>query len=160
MSSIKEFQRKIASLKNMRKITGSMMMIASIKLQKTQKVLNASAPFRKSARDFEPCMAYFGKSIKSPIAEGYTQVRKVSILLISGDRGLCGRFNMNTIRKALFTMAEQEKKGCAVTLSCMGVRGMTYLKRRSLPTTFYDGIIAHPDWDKIKKVADDLFEEF
>lgn len=160
MPSIKEYQRKISSLKNSRKITGSMKMISSIKLQKTSKQFDATALYRAAAKNLEAALGAALQNEASPVMRGHNKVSQIHIVQITGDRGLCGRFNANTTLALMQKKREEEQKGRELKFSCIGLRGASYLKRRSIDFTFFEGLVAHPDWSTAKKMADKLIHDF
>lgn len=160
MSSIKEYQRKIGSLKNSRKITGSMKMISSIKLQKVGAQLAKAEAFRTAARHMETVLGSCDLPESDPSITGYARVTTVDMLLITGDRGLCGRFNTNSINLFIKEFQQRKSRGVEVAISCIGLRGAAYLKRKGYTFTLYNGIIGNPNWNDIAAIADALYQRF
>ena len=160
MASIKEFQRKIGSLRNSRKITGSMKMISSIKLQKVAALAEKSATFRSTARALEGVLRHADTTGYEPVINGYRAVKNIEMLLITGDRGLCGRFNANAINLFMREVAAHREKGQEIAMSAIGLRGAAFLKRRGFSCTHYTGIIGNPDWEKVRAAGTELFNRF
>ncbi|MBN1760291.1 MAG: ATP synthase F1 subunit gamma [Chitinispirillaceae bacterium] len=160
MASIKEYQRKISSLKNTRKITGSMKMISSIKLQRMAKLREAMLPFCKENRSMLQVVSSLSGE-NSLYINGYPSPATIHYLVVTSDRGMCGRFNTHTIRALHMHIAQREPKPVRTVISCIGQKGYTFLKRHG-ETIFrnYTGCSGHPSFDTIQKPASDLIDEF
>lgn len=159
MQGIREFNKKITSLKNTRKITSSMKMISSVKLQRFSKLRQTTAPFWETAQaSLERICCFAGDS--HVLCNGYPQGKKTHVLLFSSDRGLCGRFNTNAIRKALQLFDELTEKGNECTFSFAGGKGFAFFKRRKLPVgKVYEGG-GTPGYNLASVIADDLFDKY
>lgn len=161
MATIKEYQVKIANLRNTRKITGSMKMISSIKMQQMTKTAESFSPFAEESARIASCMAGLASREGSLWFDGWKETKRVRLLLVTGDRGLCGRFNMNTVKTCLQRIGEETAGNRSVVVSCIGNKGHAYLKRFGMPVDVnYEGIIGRPQWSAIDGVADDVLKEF
>ena len=159
MGTIREYQRKITSLKNTRKITGSMKMISSIKLQRMTQLRNDAQPFINAIRHLQPVIETAGSLHHHSFIRGWNTVVHLHVLLVTGDRGLCGRYNKNTISAML---QHSDKAGeRPVTFSSIGHKGHHFLRRRSLEVIrFYEDAAAHPSWEAARDIGADLVEYF
>ncbi len=162
MPSIKEYQRRIESLRNTRKITGSMKMISSIKLQRMSRLRASSSEFFESIHRMEERFRELSSEHPSIYVSGNRNPEKgVHLLLITGDRGLCGRFNISTIRHFLEKKADEEELGRTVSISCIGTKGHSFLKRRQIRIkALYNAGSARPDWVSAGKITEMLMHEF
>jgi len=137
-----------------------MKMISSIKLQKVGLQQARVAAFRTAAHHIESVLGSIELPDNDPTITGYAKVQTIDMLLITGDRGLCGRFNTNTVHLLAKELDRQKSTGTEVALSCIGLRGAAYLKRRGYSFTPYNGIIGNPDWNTIAAIADTLYNRF
>ena len=160
MASIKEYQRKIISLKNTRKITGSMKMISSIKLQRMARMRDAMLPFCGANRSLRATVAALNNG-GSVFTGGWNEPKSAHYLVMTSDRGMCGRFNTNTIRSLLVQIDGRRQTGGRVSVSCIGRKGYAHLKRHGADIRrHYADCAGRPSWDAVRKVADELFTAF
>jgi len=82
-------------------------MISSIKMQQMAKANEAFAPFAEESARIASCMAGLTPGEGPLWFDGWKETKRVRLLLITGDRGLCGRFNMNTVRSCLQRRGEE-----------------------------------------------------
>ncbi|MFH1760229.1 MAG: ATP synthase F1 subunit gamma [bacterium] len=130
MPSIKQLNTKLVSLKNTRKITKAMKMIAATRLRKAQEAIESSRPY---AEELTRIMHRIAQShtINHPLFEPYQEVKKVRIILCTSDRGLCGAYNSNIIKKALGLCMEKKQAGLEVSLSFLGKKGYDFFRKRN-----------------------------
>jgi F-type H+-transporting ATPase subunit gamma len=158
MLGLREYNKKINSLKNTRKITSSMKMISSVKLQKFMKTQQTAIPFCQSSMSMLNHIASVVKD-SNIFCNGYPEVKKSLIVLFSSDRGLCGRFNTNVIRKAI-QLSEILSSRCECAFSFAGSKGYAFFKRQRFPVVkVYQGG-SFPDYTNAIEIADDLFSKF
>lgn len=131
MASLKELRGRIASVQATRKITSAMKMVAAAKLRRAQEQAEAARPF---AERMERMLASLGASVKgSPGAPaliagvGSDQVHL--IVVATADRGLCGGFNVNIVRRTRQMIEKLEGEGKTVKLLCVGRKGRDQLRR-------------------------------
>jgi F-type H+-transporting ATPase subunit gamma len=159
MVGLREYNKKINSLKNTRKITSSMKMISSVKLQKFMKNQRAAVPFYQTSISMLNQVASLGSN-SSIYFNGYPQVHKSLTLLFSSDRGLCGRFNTNAIRKAIQLSEILSSRRCECRFSFAGSKGHAFFKRRKLPVEKAYEVSSVPNYANAVSIADDLFHRF
>ncbi len=129
MPSLQSLRRKIASVKNTQKITKAMKMVAAAKLKRAQDRILASRPYAHRLRD-----------VVGRLAEGTSQtahalLRKreghaTELLVITSDRGLCGAFNANILRRASEFLIERRARGERVAVAVAGRKGLDFFRRR------------------------------
>jgi F-type H+-transporting ATPase subunit gamma len=115
----KEIRTKIASIKNTQKITRAMEMVAASKMRKTKDRMQATRPYSKKICQIINHLAHANPEYKHPfmIERG---VKRVGIIVISSDRGLCGGLNANLFRKVLNEMQQWHKSGIEVDVCSVG----------------------------------------
>ncbi len=131
MPSLKEYRNRIVSVKSTRKITSAMKMVAASKLKKAQEQAQASQPYASAMSEMMARVAanvVIGPhSPKLLIGTGSDQVHL--LVLVTSDRGLCGGFNGNIIRRTRQEVRKLQSEGKTVKLLCVGRKGRDILKR-------------------------------
>src|SRR5579885_652406 len=132
MPSLQSFRRKIAAVKNTQKITKAMKMVAAAKLKRAQDRILAARPYAHKLRSVLGNLSRRVNRAAHPLLQKRTG-RRVEVLVVTSDRGLCGAFNANIVRRALEFIREVEGRGGAVTVSLIGRKGREYFRRRHWP---------------------------
>jgi F-type H+-transporting ATPase subunit gamma len=117
----KEIRSKIASIKNTQKITRAMEMVAASKMRKTKDRMQATRPYSKKIGQIIKHLAHANPEYK----HGFLvkrEVKRVGIIVVSSDRGLCGGLNANLFRKTLTYLIEWEKAGVEVDVCTIGTK--------------------------------------
>ena len=131
MASLKDLRGRIASVQATRKITSAMKMVAAAKLRRAQEQAEAARPF---AERMERMLASLGASVKGtpgapPLIAGTGSDQTHLLVVATGDRGLCGGFNVNIVRRARQLITRLEGEGKTVKLLCVGRKGRDQLRR-------------------------------
>jgi len=129
-----ELRDRIQSVGNTQKITEAMRLVAAAKVRRAQDAVLATRPFAETLQSiFGGLVEQLGKEpLDLPLLE-VRDVKKVTLLAISGDRGLCGSYNSYVIRKTEARKEELEAQGIEVTVVPVGTKISQYFKRRSVP---------------------------
>jgi F-type H+-transporting ATPase subunit gamma len=144
MASRKEVQSRIASIKNVHKITRAMEMVAAARLRRAEQRIEALRPYSEQLRQMTRQVAEASGATSSlPLLKDRESPKKVGILLVTGDRGLAGSFNSQIIRAGILRKAEIEKDGAEVVFSVVGRRGASSLRFRG--ETVLDDYIGFTD---------------
>ena len=131
MASLKDLRGRIASVQATRKITSAMKMVAAAKLRRAQEQAEAARPF---AERMERMLSSLGGSVKgSPgapaLIAGTGSDQTHLIVVATADRGLCGGFNVNIVRRARQLIQKLEAEGKTVKILCVGRKGRDQLRR-------------------------------
>jgi F-type H+-transporting ATPase subunit gamma len=118
----KEIRTKIGSIKNTQKITRAMEMVAASKMRKTQNRMQATRPYSKKIGQIIKHLAHANAEYKHPYLIA-RDVKRVGIIVVSSDRGLCGGLNSNLFRKTLAQLRQWEKEGVEVDVCTIGSKG-------------------------------------
>ena len=129
MPSGKEIRNKIKSVENTRKITKAMEMVAASKMRKAQERMRAARPYGEKIRQVAANLSHAIAEYKHPFLVKPTAVRKVGLILVTSDKGLCGGLNANVLRLALTRMKAWESQGVAVQLTAIGNKGFAFIQR-------------------------------
>ncbi|MCX7726851.1 MAG: ATP synthase F1 subunit gamma [Chitinispirillaceae bacterium] len=159
MLSVREYQRKIVSLKNILKITETMKLISSVKLQKSLKKHEESKIVFDTLKRLCSNVNKIESLKNSFWFNGYETTNSVGYLLLTSDRGLCGKFNMNLVKILLNEIYKKKEKNKIILSS--GKKGYHYLKRYSLaPEKNYDIIKSPPSSKDAETISKDIINYF
>jgi F-type H+-transporting ATPase subunit gamma len=150
MPSLKDLKNRIGSVKNTRKITKAMQMVAAAKLRRAQESAEAARPY---AERMNAVMAQLstsvGKSDTAPRLLAGTGSDKVHLLVVmTSERGLCGGFNSTIVRLARARANELLGQGKTLKILTVGKKGREQLKR-----DFGQYFVAHVDMSEVKRVG-------
>jgi F-type H+-transporting ATPase subunit gamma len=117
----KEIRTKIGSIKNTQKITRAMEMVAASKMRKTKDRMQATRPYSKKIGRIIKHLAQANPEYKHPYLIA-RDVKRVGIIVVSSDRGLCGGLNSNLFRKTLAHLMQWEKANIEVDVCTIGTK--------------------------------------
>jgi len=132
MPSLQSLRRKIAAVKNTQKITKAMKMVAAAKLKRAQDRILSSRPYAHKMREVLANLSRRVNRSAHPLLQKRTG-NKIEVLVVTSDRGLCGAFNTNIVRKAVETLREHEGRSHKVTVSLVGRKSRDFFRRRNWP---------------------------
>ena len=132
MPSLQALRRKVASVKNTQKVTKAMKMVASSKLRRAQQRILAFRPYGQRMRRVLADLSLRVNRGLHPLLQK-RPVKIIQVSVVTSDRGLCGAFNTNIIRKAVEVIGECEARGAKVTVGLVGRKGKEYFGRRHWP---------------------------
>jgi F-type H+-transporting ATPase subunit gamma len=130
MAGAKEIRGKIASIKNTRKITKALEMVAASKIRKAQDRMRAARPYAEKIRKIIGHLREVNLDYKHPFTLE-RPVKSVGIVVISTDRGLCGSLNLNLFKATLTAVREAQGKGAKVYLCLIGSKALQFFRRLS-----------------------------
>ena len=125
----KEIRTKIASVKNTQKITKAMEMVAASKMRKAQERMRAARPYAEKIRNVIAHLGLANPEYKHPFLTGHAEVRRIGLIIVSTDRGLCGGLNSNLFRDMLRRMKEWHGRGIELDLSLIGNKSVGFFSR-------------------------------
>jgi F-type H+-transporting ATPase subunit gamma len=129
MAGSKEIRTKIKSVQNTRKITKAMEMVAASKMRKAQERMRATRPYGEKIRNVAAHISHANPEYRHPFLVERDTVKKVGIILITTDKGLCGGLNTNVQRLALNKMKDWEAQGESFEVCCIGNKGFGFMQR-------------------------------
>ena len=131
MANLKEIRDRIKSVKNTRKITEAMRLVAAAKVRRAQEQVLRSRPFAdRLARILENLQSRMRfEDAASPLMQ-QRDVETITLVAVTGDRGLCGGYNANIIKRTEQRFAELKGKGFDVKLLLIGTKAIGYFTRR------------------------------
>jgi F-type H+-transporting ATPase subunit gamma len=128
MAGAKEVRGKIASIKNTRKITKALEMVAASKMRKAQERMRAARPYAEKIRKIIGHLRQVNLDYKHPFTLE-RPVTSVGIVVISTDRGLCGSLNLNLFKATLAAIREAQSRGAKVYLCVIGAKALQFFRR-------------------------------
>jgi F-type H+-transporting ATPase subunit gamma len=140
MATLQDIRRKISAVKKTQQITKAMNMVAAAKLRGAQTRMEN---FRPYAESFSLMLRNLASGVTPeihPFFQKAEEVKKVGLVLMTADRGLCGSFNVNLINAANKFKREKEADGIEVAVTCVGRKGRDFFRRRQaeMPRFFVD----------------------
>lgn len=129
MASGKEIRTKIKSVKNTQKITRAMEMVATSKMRKAQERMKAARPYGEKIRNVAGHLSQALVDYEHPYLQKRDTVKRVGLIMVSSDKGLCGGLNTNALRSAFNKMKELHDKGVETAVTAIGNKGLGFMKR-------------------------------
>src|SRR4051812_19406616 len=162
MANLKDIRGRIASVKNIRKITRAMEMISAARLRKAEQRIEALRPYADALRRMTARASQAADNIPNlPILEEKEKVQTVGILLITGDRGLAGPFNSQILRAGNARLRELRSDGKEVLWYAVGRRGVSSLEFRGFEVGgSWTGFTDRPAFADARRVADGLVSAY
>lgn len=132
MANLQALRRKIGSVKSTQKITKAMKLVAASKLRRAQQRILA---FRPYGQELRRVLANLSGRVNQSVHPLFQKrpVKIIQVTVVTSDRGLCGAFNMNVIRKATQVIQKCEETGAKVIVGVVGRKGNEYFRRRHWP---------------------------
>lgn len=162
MPNLKSIRDRIQSVKNTKKITEAMRLVAAARVRRAQEQVLSTRPFADRL-----AQVLYGLQTRLRFEEANLpllkkrEVKSVGLLVISGDRGLCGGYNSNVIRRAENRTKELKAEGIDYTFVIVGRKAAQYFQRRDQPIdATYTGLEQIPTAEEATKIADELLSLF
>jgi len=150
MAGSKEIRTKIGSVQNTRKITKAMEMVAASKMRKVQQRMRAARPYAEKIRNVAAHMSKANPEYRHPFLVARNSVKRVGIIVVTSDKGLCGGLNTNVLRMALAKMREWEGEGEQFEVCAIGNRGLGFMQRlRANVVSHVGGLGDQPNLSKM-----------
>ena len=160
MPSLQSLRRKIAAFKNTQKITKAMKMVAAAKLKRSQDRILSARPYAHKMRGVLGNLSRRVNRSAHPLLQK-REGRKVEVLVVTSDRGLCGGFNGNIVRKSAEFVRQCEARGLQVALSIVGRKGRDYFRRRPWPIRQeWTGVFDKLSFEHAIDIGGDLTDQF
>ena len=163
MATRKEVKNRIASVKNVQKITRAMEMVAAARLRRAEQRIDAMRPYarelRKMTRQVAEAAGVEARNL--PVLQEHEEQRTVGILLVTGDRGLAGSFNSQIVRAGIQLQRELSREGKDVRFSVVGRRGVSTMRFRGEELRGeYVGFTDRPAFSDARQIADELIASY
>lgn len=165
MANLKEVRNRISSVKSTQKITSAMKMVSASKLRKAQNAIQKMRPYDQKlqlilkhvARDLNQ------EKVQSIYSE-QREVEKVLLIVMSSNRGLCGSFNANVMKKTEARIQEafsEQKKNGSLYIYAIGKKTYQYFRREGYQIVGHEeDLIEKPEFDPLRQIAEVLMDQF
>jgi len=160
-ATIRELRDRVSSVKNTKKITSAMKLVAAAKVRRAQEAVLRSRPFSET---LERILGGLLQRLKTealdiPLLEA-RDAKKVGLVVITGDRGLCGSYNAAAIKRAEQRIEELKGQGVDVELILIGNKGGTYFKRRPTPVRKAIACGQSPTAEQATEISNELLSSY
>ena len=166
MSNLKDIKRKIKSVQNTQKTTRAMKLVSTAKLRKAEEAARYSRVYALKINEVLSEIAYKINQYASVMTESKffntaKSVEKVDIIFVTADKGLCGGFNVQTIKTVRRIIDELKAKKIKVRLRAVGKKGIEFFNFQGVELLeTYVGASSSPTYEKAQKIIKDAIDDF
>jgi F-type H+-transporting ATPase subunit gamma len=129
MPGTKEIRVKIKSVQSTRKITKAMEMVAASKMRKAQERMRMARPYGEKIRNVAAHISHANPEYRHPFLVARDTVKRVGLIVITTDKGLCGAMNTNLLRAVLAQYKEWQSQGEEIDVCAIGNKGFGFMQR-------------------------------
>lgn len=159
MPSLKAIKKRIGSVKNTRQITKAMKMVSAAKLRRAQDNIIAARPYARKMEEVLQSLAGCVEGDAHPLLE-VRDAKKLLLLVVTSDRGLCGGFNANLCKAADRFVKEKKSEYEEITLMTLGRKGYEFLKNRYTVAKNYPNLISKPNYQTAALLGQEIIEGY
>jgi F-type H+-transporting ATPase subunit gamma len=164
MATLKELKQKINSVKNTQKTTRAMKLVSTAKLKRAEEALLRSREYARKIDEVIKDISAKLSAVKDTVdlrAFAKVETKKVDIIVITADKGLCGGFNIQTIKSTLNLIKELKEKKVKIRLKVIGKKAIEYFKFVGIEMNEQIiGLSSAPDYDKAKEIIEESYNDF
>jgi F-type H+-transporting ATPase subunit gamma len=160
MANLRAIRKRISSVKSTQQITRAMKMVSAAKLRRAQDGINAARPYARKMREVVTAVAGRAGSDAHPLLTA-REAKKLALLVVTSDRGLCGSFNAGLSRAVYGFLNEHRGAYEEITLFVVGRKGRDFFRRREIPIRKeYLGVLGSVSRHHAETIANDLVGGF
>jgi len=160
MPSLKDIRKRITSVKSTQQITKAMKMVAAAKLRRAQEAVIQARPYADRLHEVIGSLSIRVDPGRHPLLVK-REVKKLEILVITSDRGLCGGYNQNIIREVTHLLEEKMDDAETIQLNIIGRKGLDYFKRRNYSIRKeYRNILGDIDYQVASEVGKEIVSAY
>ncbi len=161
MANIRQLDKRRKSVKNVRKITRTMELIATARFKKAMDRAAAATDYTKRITSIVQDIAKSGTDVSHPLLTAHDHVDSMDMLVLTGNRGLCGGYNGSVVRAATLRRTEIKKEIEAGQMRVSGKRGISAMRFAGVPIEkTYTEFDDQPSFAAVAKIADELIERY
>lgn len=161
MAKARALARRRSSIRNIRKITRTMELIATARFKKAMDRATAAAAFTRRMTTLVADLARSGLEVSHPLLEPRPEVRQATLLVLTANRGLAGGYNSAVLRLAYPRLAELASQGVEVRLLVSGKRGIGAFRfRKIVPHETFTEFEDKPTYARVEQLADGFLESY
>ena len=160
MANLRAIRKRIGSVKSTQQITRAMKVVSAVKLRRAQDGINAARPYARKMREVVTAVAGRAGSDAHPLLSARKE-KKLALLVVTSDRGLCGSFNSGLTRAVYRFLNEHRGEYEEITLFVIGRKGRDFFRRREIPIRKeYLGVLGAVSRQHADTIAGDLVGGF
>jgi F-type H+-transporting ATPase subunit gamma len=159
MASLKSIKKRIVSVKNTRQITKAMKMVSAAKLRRAQESVVAARPYAGKLAEVLQSLAGSVEGDLHPLLEK-REAKKLLLVVITSDRGLCGGFNGNLCKAAERYIKEKQGEFGQISLMTVGRKGYEALKNRHAVAKNFPNVLAKPSYQTAAMLAHEVIDGY
>ena len=160
MANLRAIRKRIGSVKSTQQITKAMKMVSAAKLKRAQDAIVAARPYARQMREVVQAVARRAGQDAHPLLMS-RETKKLGLLVITSDRGLCGGFNSNLLRAVNRFLEEKRKKDEEVVLFAVGRKARDFFRRRRIPLRKeYINILGSLSYSHAVQLAHDMVDGY
>jgi F-type H+-transporting ATPase subunit gamma len=164
MASLRDIKKRIVSVKNTQKITRAMKLVSAAKLRRATERVEAARPYAEKVLETASGLARRAENLGEaphPLLVRRDEVKVCEVIVMTSDRGLCGAFNSNTVRKAQRFVLDNGDKYEKIRFSTIGRKGLEGLKRERIEVRKnYEGLFEIANFKRMEDIARELSEDY
>ncbi|MGB4594038.1 MAG: ATP synthase F1 subunit gamma [Coriobacteriia bacterium] len=154
MPNLRDIKQRISSVSNTRQITRTMEMVATAKIKKAQERIESARPYALSMVEVLGNVARFVQGASHPLLEVHDERKRVVIVSVTSDRGLCGAFNSNILRLTEDLLRDERAQDVETDLITVGKKALAYMRYRGVtPIAAYRDISDKPTFADARSIA-------
>lgn len=161
MANARVLVKRRKSIRNIRKITRTMELIATARFKKAMDRASEAAAYTRKINEIVADLASADMKISHPLLQKPAEEQNVLVLILTSNRGLCGGYNGGILRQAIARIRELQREGKNVTVEVSGKRGINSMKYEQIPTVkSYMQFEDKPGFAEVNEIADRYVHEF
>jgi F-type H+-transporting ATPase subunit gamma len=158
MATLKDIRKRIQSVKNTRQITRAMKMVAAAKLRRAQDAIINSRAY--AYRIYAILLSLVQREGMEHPLLAVRPEKKIMVVILSGDRGLCGAFNTSVFKAAARFLKQKKAEGVEVVVECIGRKGYDFFKNKIPVAKYHEGILGKANYNKVSAIADVVLADY
>lgn len=159
MASLKSIKKRIVSVKNTRQITKAMKMVSAAKLRRAQENVVAARPYAKKLGEVLQSLSASLEGDLHPLLEK-REAKKLLLIVLTSDRGLCGGFNTNLCKAADRFIKEKSTSYEQISVMTVGRKGHEFIRSRYTVYKSFSNILAKPNYQTAAMIAQEVIDGF
>ncbi len=162
MATLRDIKARITGVKNTQQITKAMKMVAAARLRRAQENMINARPYSRKIEEVLNNLLNIEKNLQHPLFEN-REIKRIALVIVTSDRGLCGAFNMNVIRMAESLLLDEYKayyEAGNVDIYCVGKKAYDYFSKRFNVAEGFPGIFSDLKFDFAATMVNNLRLKF
>jgi F-type H+-transporting ATPase subunit gamma len=154
MPTLRDIQDRIGSVSSTRQITRTMEMVATAKIRRAQDRIESARPYALAMMEVLGNVARFVGGASHPLLETHAERKRVAVIAVTSDRGMCGAFNSNILRMAELAIVKERESGAEVEVIAVGKKAVAYFRYRGIePLASYRDVSDKPTIADARAIA-------